>query len=212
MNYAGRQIGELSERRCGELLRISLLRGWVNNGAASYHPTYYCYLMNVGITKEDRRSLAIEAMLADARDKRIAWANRALDMGVSPSPNLFTLALLSVERTPSPWEVADLFRHTLEDLDLGGVRREEGLRQCARDVAENIASGVVDPVVGARQLRELAQALGYPEDMRPWDDHFFEDSFLIDFKEGELIYSDEMPLALKREAWALLHRIPKKYF
>ena len=150
-------------------------------------------------------------MLADARDKRIAWANRALNMGVSPSANLSTLALLSVERTPNPWEVADLFRRTLEDLGLGGVHREEGLRQCAHDVAENIASGVVEPLVGARRLRELAQALGYPEVMRPWGD-YLEDSFLIDFKEGQLIYSDEMPLEIKRQARALLHRIPKKYF
>ena len=163
------------------------------------------------MTKEDRRALAIEAVLADTRDKRIAWAERALNMGALPSPNLSTLVLLSVERTPNPWEVNDLFRRSLQELNLSEVSREEGLRQYARDVAGGIVTGVVVPLEGARQLRGVVRALDYPEDLQPWGG-FHEDLFLIDFKDGKLIYSDGMIPELKREARALLHRIPKKYF
>jgi hypothetical protein len=163
------------------------------------------------MTEETRRTLALEAMTANGRDERIAWAERALDMGVFPSPNLSTLALLSAQRTPNPWEVDELFRRSLEELDLAGVRREEALRQSARDIAENIVLGMVGPLEGARQLRELVCALDYPEDMQPWGG-FHEDWFLIDFEDGELIYSEDMIPEIKSEARALLQRIPKKYF
>jgi hypothetical protein len=164
------------------------------------------------MTEETRRTLALEAMTADGRDERIAWAERVLDMGAFPSPNLSTLALLSVERTPNPWEADELFRRrSLEELDLAAVSREEGLRQYARDVAEGIVTGVVEPLEGVHQLRDLVRALDYLEDLQPWGG-FREDVFLIDFIGGELIYSEDMIPKLKSEARALLRRIPKKYF
>jgi hypothetical protein len=47
--------------------------------------------------------------------------------------------------------------------------------------------------------------------MRPWGG-FYEDTFLIDFREGESIYSDDMIPEIKSEVRASLHKIPKKYF
>jgi hypothetical protein len=166
------------------------------------------------MTEETRRTLALEAMTANGRDERIAWAERALDMGASPSPNLSTLALLSAQRTPNPWEVDELFRRSLKELDLSGVSREEGLRQYARDVAEGIVTGVVGPLEGVRQLHDLVRALDYPEDMQPWGSYHedLDALFLIDFQDGELIYSEDMIPEIKSEARTLLHRIPKKYF
>jgi hypothetical protein len=165
------------------------------------------------MSKEDRRALAIEAMLSDARDKRIAWANRALDMGVSPSPNLSTLALLSAERTPNPWEVDDLFRRSLKELDLSTRDREEGLRQYARDVAEGIVSGSVEPVRGAKEIYAVTLALGYPKYMEPWGG-FDEDLFVAVGEDGRTLYyfGDNMISFIKWEAGALVHRILKKYF
>lgn len=52
----------------------------MNSGPASYYIINYCYCINVGMIEEDRRALIIEAIIADTRDKRIAWAERALDM------------------------------------------------------------------------------------------------------------------------------------
>jgi hypothetical protein len=165
------------------------------------------------MTKEDRRALIIEATIADTRDKRIAWAVRALDMGVSPSPNLSTLALLSVERTPSSWEVDELFRRSLKELDLSTRDRAEGLRQYARDVAEGIVSGSVEPVRGAQEIQAVTEALGYPEDMEPWG-NFDEDLFLAVGADGRSLYYSgaDMIFYIKSKSDTLLHRIPKKYF
>ena len=211
----GPQIGYLASEDIQHpgygLPRILLPRTPLNSVTAGYYATNECYRLIVVLTKETRRTLTLEALVADGRDERIAWAERALDMGAFPSPNLSSLALLSVERTPSPWEVDDLFRRSLKELNLPVVGREEGLRQYARDAAEKIASGVVWPLEGSRQLRNLVCALGYPEDMQPWGD-FYEDLFLIYSDEGKLIYSDDMPAEIKREAHTLLHRIPKKYY
>ena len=163
------------------------------------------------MTKEDRRTLALEAMVADGRDERIAWAVRAPDVGAPPSPSLSTLALLSLQRFPNPWEVDDLFRRSLEELDLPVVSREEALRQYARDVAENIAAGALGPLEGAGRLRDLVRALDYPEGLRSWGD-FDEDLYLIDFDRGELIYAEDMIIEIERQAHALVLKIPKKYF
>jgi hypothetical protein len=163
------------------------------------------------MTKETRRALIIEAILADTGDKRIAWAEHTLDIGASPSPNLCTLALLSVERTPDPWEVDDLFRRSLEELELPTLDREEGLRQYARDVAEDIVSGAIEPVRGAYEIQAVAEALGYPEDMWPWGG-FYEDNFLVFGADGSLLYTawDYMISYIKESAETLLHKIPKK--
>ncbi len=167
----------------------------------------------MGMTKEERRTLTIEAIIADTRDKRIAWAERALDMGAFPSPNLCTLVLLSVERIPSPWEVDDLFRRSVEELDLSTLDREEGLRQYARDVAEGIVTGAVGLVEGAYEIQAVAEALGYPDDMDPWGG-FDEDSFLVIGADGRPFYYawDYMISYIKGNADALVHKIPKKYF
>jgi hypothetical protein len=139
------------------------------------------------MTKEDRRALIIEAIIADTRDKRIAWAERALEMGAPPSPNLSTLFLLSVERMPNPWEVDDLFRRSLKELGLSTRDREEGLRQYARDVAEGIVTGSVEPMRGAGEIQAITEALGYPEDMEPWGG-FDEDLFLAVGADGTSLY------------------------
>ena len=167
----------------------------------------------VGITKEARRALIIEAIIADTRDKRIAWAVHALDMGVSPSPNLSTLALLSVERTPSSWEVDDLFRRSLKELNISTRDRELGLRQYARDVAEGIVSGNVAPVRGAHEIQAVTEALGYPEDMEPWGT-FDEDLFLAVGADGRSLYysGDDMISYIKSKVDVLLRKIPKKHF
>ncbi len=169
--------------------------------------------MIVGMTKEDRRKLTIEAMTSTARDQRIAWALHALDLGVTPSPNLCSLALLSVERMPSVWEVEDLFRRSIQELGLPCPAPEEYLRQHARDVAEGLVSGAVGPLEGARILHTVAEALGYPKDMVPWDG-FDEDLFLVVDADGEPLYysGGDMISYIKREAQALLQKIPKKYF
>ncbi len=165
------------------------------------------------MTKETRRTLTLEAIIADTLDERIAWAQRALDMGASPSPNLCTLALLLVERTPSPWEVDDLFQRSLKELNLSILDREQGLRQYARDVAESIVTGTVGLVEGAYEIQAVAEALDYPEDMKPWDG-FDEDSFLVIGADGRPFYYawDYMISYIKENADALLHKIPKKYF
>ena len=78
----------------------------------------YCYCFIMGMTREGRRTLTIEAMTSAGRDERIAWAVHALDLGATPSPNLCSLALLSVERIPNSWEVDDLFRRSIDELGL----------------------------------------------------------------------------------------------
>jgi hypothetical protein len=165
------------------------------------------------MTKEDQRTLTIEAILAYTRDKRIAWAERALDMGASPSSNLCTLALHSVERMPNPWEVDDLFRRSVEELNLSTLDWDEGLRQYARDVAESIVSGTVEPMEGAYEIQAVAQELGYPQDMDPWG-LFDEDLFLLVGADGRSLYysGDDMIYYIESKAHALLHKIPKKHF
>ena len=61
-----------------------------------------CYRVVMAMTREDRRTLTIEAMTSTGRDERIAWAVHALDLGATPSPNLCSLVLLSAERIPLP--------------------------------------------------------------------------------------------------------------
>jgi hypothetical protein len=126
-----------------------------------------------------------------------------LELGTPDSPNLCSLALLSVERNPDPWEVDDLFRRSVEDLNFPTPDPEEWLRQYAREVAEGVISGVVEPLEGARELHGLAGTLGYPEVMMPWvgfDEHLFLDS--------NIMISEK----IKHQAHALLREIPKKYF
>ena len=138
----------------------------------------YWYLFIMVMTGEDRRKLTIGAMTSTGRDERIAWAVHALDLGAAPSPNLCTLALLSAERIPNSWQVDDLFRRSLDELGLARPAPEEHLRQHARDVAEGIVSGTVEPLEGVHVLHALSEALGYPEDLVPWDG-FDEDLFLV---------------------------------
>jgi hypothetical protein len=165
------------------------------------------------MTKEDRRTLTIEAVISDTRDKRIAWAERALEMGVFPSPNLSTLALLSQQRTPNSWEVDDLFRRSLKELGLSTQDRAEGLRQYARDVADGIVAGSVEPVRGGREIYAVVVELGYPKDMEPWGG-FDEDLFFVVGTDGRSLYycGDDMISYIKEKADALVHKIPKKYF
>jgi hypothetical protein len=173
----------------------------------------YCYCFIMGMTREDRRTLTIEAMTSSGRDERIAWAVHALDLGADPSPNLCSLALLSVERMPSRWEVDDLFRRSFDELGLARPVPEEYLRQHARDVAEGIVSGAVEPLEGAHILHAVAGALHCPEDLVPWDG-FDEDLFLGVGEDGRSLYhaGDDMISYIKQNARALVHKIPKKYF
>ena len=167
----------------------------------------------MAMTREDRRTLTIEAMTATGRDERVAWAVHALNLGAAPSPNLCSLALLSVERIPNSWEVDELFRHGLEELGLARPSPEEYLRQHARDVAEGIVAGTVEPLEGAHVLRAIAEALGYPEDLVPWDG-FDEDLFLGVGADGRSLYyaGDDMISYIYQNARAVPHKIPKKYF
>jgi hypothetical protein len=165
------------------------------------------------MTREDRRTLTIEAMTSSGRDERVAWAVHALDLGADPSPNLCSLALLSVERIPNPWEIDDLFRLSFDELGLARPSPEEYLRQHARDVAEGIVSGTVEPLEGAHILHAVAGALGYPEEMVPWDG-FDEDLFLVVGEDGRSLYhsGEDMISYIKQNARALAHKIPKKDF
>ena len=106
-------------------------------------------------------------MTSTGRDERIAWAVHALGLGAAPSPSLCSLALFSVERIPNPWQVDDLFRRSVDELGLARPSQKEYLRQHARDVAEGIVSGTVEPLEGAHVLHALSGALGYPEDLVP---------------------------------------------
>jgi hypothetical protein len=164
------------------------------------------------MTKEDRRKLIIEAMTSTGRDERIAWAVHALDLGAAPSPNLCSLALISVERMPNSWEVDNLFRRSVDELGLSRPAPEEYLRQHARDVAEDIVSGTVEPLEGAHVLHAIAEALSYPEDLVPWDG-FDEDMFLGVGADGRSLYysEDDMISYIYEKARALAHKIPKKY-
>ncbi len=130
------------------------------------------------MTREVRRKLTIEAMTSSGCDERIAWSVHALDLGAAPSPNLCSLALFSVGRMPNPWEVHDLFRRSVDELGLARPAPEEYLRQHARDVAEGIVAGTVEPLEGAHILHVIAGALRYPEDLAPWDG-FDENLFLV---------------------------------
>jgi len=114
---------------------------------------------------------------------------------------------------PNPWEVDDLFRRSFDELGLARPAPEEYLRQHARDVAEGIVSGTVEPLEGAHVLHALSEALGYPEDMVPWDG-FDEDLFLGVGADGRpLYYSEEDMISyVKRNARTLPHKIPKMYF
>ena len=167
----------------------------------------------MAMTREDRRTLTIEAMTSTGRDERIAWALHALDLGAVPSPSLCTLALLSAERIPNSWQVDDLFRRSVDELGLAHPSPEEYLRQHARDVAEGIAAGNVEPLEGAHILHAIAEALSYPEDLVPWDG-FDEDLFLVVGADGGSLYydGDNMISYIKQNARFVPHKIPKKYF
>jgi hypothetical protein len=168
----------------------------------------------VGMTREDRRTLIIKAMTSTGRDERIAWALRALDLGATPSPNLCSLAMLSVRRIPNPWEVDDLFRRSFEELGFPRPAPEEYLRQHARDVAEEIVSGTLDPLEGARILNTVAEALDRrSQDLEPWTG-FHEDLFLVMGADGRtLYYSEENMISyIERKAQTLVREIPKRYF
>ena len=173
----------------------------------------YWYRFIMAMTREDRRTLTIEAMTSTGRDERIAWAVHALDLGAAPSPNLCSLALFAVERIPNPWEVDDLFRRSIDELGLARPSPEEYLRQHARDVAEGIVSGTVEPLEGAHVLHAVSGALGYPEDLAPWDG-FDEDLFLGVGEDGRSLYyaGEDMISYIYHNARAVRHKIPKKYF
>src|SRR5919107_3378867 len=157
----------------------------------------------MAMTREDRRTLTIEAMPSTGRDERIAWAVHALDLGAAPTPSLCSLALFSVERIPNSWQVDDLFRRSVDELGLARPAPEEYLRQHARDVAEGIVAGTVDPLEGAHILHAIAGALGYPEDLSPWDG-FDEDLFLVVAEDGSTLYylEEDMLSYIERNARA----------
>ena len=166
------------------------------------------------ITNEDRRTLTIEATISTGLDQRIAWALHSLEVGAAPTPNLCSLALLSVERMPNPWKVDELFRGSIQELALPRPSQEECLRQHARDVAQRIVSGDVEPLEGARQLSRLAVELNYPSDMLAWVG-FEEDLFVVPAPEGGTrmyYFSDEVIPEIEHQAHTLLQKIPKKYF
>jgi hypothetical protein len=173
----------------------------------------YWYLFIMAMTREDRRTLTIEAMTSTGRDERIAWAVHALDLGAAPTPSLCSLALFSVERIPNPWQVDDLFRRSVDELGLAHPSPEEYLRQHARDVAEGIVAGNVEPLEGAHILHAIAGALGYPEDLVPWDG-FDEDLFLGVGADGRSLYysGEDMISYIYHNARAVPHKIPKQYF
>ena len=60
---------------------------------------------------------------------------------------------------------------------------------------------------------DVAGALGYPEDLVPWDG-FDEDMFLVVGADGRSLYysEDDMISYIYQNARALPHKIPKKYF
>src|SRR5215211_7469556 len=168
--------GEISYRRGPDT--SGFLPSQFPYGSRGLQRLLTCYRFIMAMTREDRRRLTIEAMTSSGRDERIAWAVHALDLGAAPSPSLCSLALFSVERISNPWEVDDLFRRSVDELGLARPSPEEYLRQHARDVAEGIVAGTVEPLEGAHILHAIAGALGYPEDLVPWDG-FDEDLFLV---------------------------------
>jgi hypothetical protein len=60
---------------------------------------------------------------------------------------------------------------------------------------------------------DIAGALGYPEDLVPWDG-FDEDLFLVVGVDGRSLYYDEdvMISYIYHHARAVRHKIPKRYF
>src|SRR5215212_4082308 len=78
----------------------------------------YWYRFIMAMSREERRTLTIGAMTSTGRDERIAWAVHALDLGAAPSPNLCSLALLSVRRIQNPRQVEDFFRRSLKEPTL----------------------------------------------------------------------------------------------
>jgi TPP-dependent indolepyruvate ferredoxin oxidoreductase alpha subunit len=95
--------------------------------------------------------------------------------------------MLSVRRIPSLWEVDDLFRRSFEELGLPHPVPEEYLRRHARDVAEVVVAGNLDPLEGARILNTLAEALDQSQDLAPWTG-FDEDLFLVVGADGRTLY------------------------
>src|SRR5215212_7963747 len=92
--------GEISYRRGPDT--SGFLPSQFPYGSRGLQRSLTCYRFIMAMTREDRRTLTIEAMTSTGRDERIAWAVHALDLGASPSPNLCSLALLSAERIPLP--------------------------------------------------------------------------------------------------------------
>src|SRR5215211_9336260 len=105
--------GEISYRRGPDT--SGFLPSQFPYGSRGLQRSLTCYRFIMAMTREDRRTLIIGAMTSDGREERIAWAVHALDLGADPSPNLYSLALLSVERIPSPWEVDELFGRGVDE-------------------------------------------------------------------------------------------------
>ena len=121
---------------------------------------------------------------------------------------------------PNPWKVDELFGGSIQELALARPSQEECLRQHARDVAEGIVSGDVEPLEGARQLYRLAVRLNYPSDMMAWVG--FDEDLLdaVPASDGETrMYfflqggrSDEVIPEIEHQAHTLLQKVPKEYF
>jgi hypothetical protein len=82
------------------------------------------------------------------------------------SKNLRILAGLTEPLYSS--EVEEYLRRSFTDLGWHFPTQEEALRLYACDVAENVASEIMFPEEGCREMYKICQALGNPQDLEIW--------------------------------------------
>jgi hypothetical protein len=165
---------------------------------------------------ETRRDLAIEAACAGGYGDRFSWASHVLEGGAD-SESLRVLAGLALEKLPNPWEVDALFRRSLNEMGWPPLRREELLRQRARDLCEDFLSGLLPPRRLTHELYRTAVDLDYPADLsaRVGLDDCWTLIGLYHRDEAELEdHRDEAELEeeIRHEAHAFIAITPKRFY
>ena len=95
----------------------------------------------------------------------VAWAISMLEVDID-SKNLRILASLTEPLYSS--EVDEYLQRSFTDLGWHFTTREEALRLYGCDVAESVASEIMFPEQGCREMYKICQALGNPQNLEIW--------------------------------------------
>src|SRR5262249_24836072 len=107
----------------------------------------------------------------------VDWATAMLEQG-HDSKNVRMLAGLEGDNT---FEARDHFLRAMRELNLTEPDRRTAMRAYACELAQQLASGTIDPATGVRHLYDMCIAEGYPHDLMIW---YHLDDAIVDVAAG----------------------------